>query len=293
MKIKNLLFALSIFFSRLIPNAMEESQQERTEIKEIEKGFLYYAKKSNDLFFVFEKVTKDNHEQWRGYVQEQSKLLNYYSPRITFYEDQENLDLLTNSDQRELYEALLRQEAVIRGMSDPLDFFKKIICSYKIGDSEHELFVAYVTNQEPKRSFNLSDLSNIEISVGVLTHPEAPFQTHIGIARGMKYIVSRKESHRNLATSLHCFSAKAMQLAHPGKVYMITTPMTKMSEILKHKLSEYNLEDACWEGYNNGSSPILLGLGRYNEGSHTQDSNPDVMAKVFNNLLYNKKEGDF
>lgn len=112
---------------------------------------------------------------------------------------------------------------------------KKVLQRYK----NAEVWMAYITDINPKGKFTLKKGSHIEMSVPVISNLEASFQVHMGIIRGLKYLEEKKVVHSNVSIDLHGFIAKTMlkRDKNSKKKYFITQPLTAMANIMDRDLS--------------------------------------------------------
>ena len=100
-----------------------------------------------------------------------------------------------------------------------------------------ETWVAFVTTQDPIEAKRI-DFKRIEMYFAVLTDPDAPMVTHMGISRSFAYLNQAVQDeevvvHRNLAMRLHGYAAAVMRCHAPDKVYQITGPLDSMRAIMK------------------------------------------------------------
>lgn len=147
---------------------------------------------------------------------------------------------------------------IIRGASDPLSKFEE---SLRYNDKA-ETWVAYALSEKPRGNFDLGDSAKVQMTMAVLTAPEVPFALFMGISRSLTFIVEGGHAHRGIATMLQGFAAKVLRMLDNSKLYVITTPLEKMREILSAALPAGSI----WIGVNNDSSPITTtGTSNYDE----------------------------
>ena len=104
---------------------------------------------------------------------------------------------------------------------------------------ETEVWIAFVSNKEVALSHEIDDKS-IEMFVTVSTSDNAPFTSHMGIARSS---IFNGVTHQNISTKLHAFAAEFMCQQHPEKAYMINTPTAVMRNIMMNTFLEKGLGD--------------------------------------------------
>ena len=170
---------------------------------------LFTVQREEDLWFVAEKVSQENYGAWQSFV------------RI-----QENTFLLENSP-------FFFQK---RNAADPLSKFKDCLHFFDKSDA----WVMYGTNTEPKEEensnlkvFNLS--RSVEIFFACLTQKDAPFQLHMGITRNFLLSLNGHKTHEKISIDLHSFAVEVMSQIEP-KIYVISTPLPKMTQIFKKAL---------------------------------------------------------
>jgi hypothetical protein len=124
-------------------------------------------------------------------------------------------------------------------------------------------------NQPPKEMGDL--LNTARMMVSVTTHPEVPFQMHMGIFANPVVVRDQKARPKDLSIELHAFAAKAMKMHDSEKMYMITAPLPVMLEILKKKLGKdcivgARVPDSVRESERTSVSPITIKRGTIDSG---------------------------
>lgn len=78
--------------------------------------------------------------------------------------------------------------------------------------------------------------ADLLLTVGVATERDLPTVTHFGIFRNPLAFLDARPEHRGLAMQLHGFAATVCLRALSHKVFMVTNPMPRMTEILRRSL---------------------------------------------------------
>lgn len=174
----------------------------------------------------------------------------------------------------------------------------------------NELWICYAT---PRKISKAQDINKdqVEIAVTVLTTPEAPMTTHMGISRSFKYLLNASEEmhlrqilndasdedlkkynfqrptsqinyplHRNLAMQIHSFAAKVMKLRDPKKIYMINSPTPPMRTIMKKALP-----NKTFVGDNVSMAKEIVDQS----SSLSRSDRRKEIAKVANEIKFNKE----
>ena len=193
---------------------------------------LYKAFK-NGVWFVMERLVPGDEERinfWIKFIDEEE----YYNRRYlyTYYNMEEN------NEEWPLKEGFIPVERRGSNVIAGLSMFKDVIKDFR---KHSELWVAFVSLVDVN---NIEEIiyDNIEMYVSVITDPDFPITTHMGINRSTKYLFDainkwRKEKinilHRNLSMTLHSFAAKVINTKYNDKLYMITAPATEMFHIFQ------------------------------------------------------------
>jgi len=175
---------------------------------------LFTVQREEDLWFVAEKVSQENYRAWESFV--------------SILENTIEGDTLLLENSSFLFQ---RQNA-----ADPLDKFKRCLSFFNTSDA----WVMYGTNTEPKeeensnfKCFNL--LRSVEIFFACLTQKDVPFQLHMGITRNFLFSLDGHKTHEKISIDLHSFAVEVMSQIEP-KIYVISTPLPKMTQIFKKAL---------------------------------------------------------
>lgn len=75
-------------------------------------------------------------------------------------------------------------------------------------------------------------MNNIEMFVSVITSVDAKVVSHMGISRSISAASRMIKSRGNMSMLLHGFAAKCNSKIYPEKLFMLTTPNTRMRDIL-------------------------------------------------------------
>lgn len=203
---------------------------------------MYYAEKAPGYYFVLERVIDDkDFEKWSSYLKNNTTVRESIRKPLT---DKWGILHAKNFTENFLQKMAFATFAVENDAQRVLDDYK-----------DAEVWMAYITDVEPKYKFSASKNERIEMSVVVVSKMGSPFQVHMGILRGLEYIRANKEIHNNTSIDLHGFIAKTMTARDRKKVYVVTHPLDSMSEIFRAKLDKKHIRF-----YNFGRiSPFELG----------------------------------
>lgn len=239
-----MIFALSLPFvsSQIVESSQSfeegKSQKYVAGVKKI-NDYLYIGKKEDGLYFVMERIDEavPNSESrlqfWRNYVKSENSGHGNYKKAWS---------------QRDgnLPRGFLLFPGRAGRLDDGLYSFEESLNKYY---TNNELWVAYVSTLEPKKADDIQ-ADNIEMAVSIMTNPEAPMVVHMGISRSFNYLLNaldevEKETqkrkfplHKDLAMGLHSFAAKVMLLRDPQKIYMVTSPVPMMRDIMTKAISK-------------------------------------------------------
>ncbi len=209
-----------IALSLLTKNSADESKAS-VQPRFVEEG-LYVGKVNDTFYLAMERVTPRNIEMWRDYAGYQLWGIKRTYP---------------NPYAKSL---------------DGIAHFKWVIEDYRKGTICHlpgainnttELWIVYASNVPIKTKAKLAynvDNPHIEMFVTVATTPDALITSHMGISRTYE-AAQRLRQNPNLkqpdqSIHIHSFAAKVMKIRNPKKVYMLTTPVSAMRDILLKKM---------------------------------------------------------
>lgn len=242
------------------------------DIKKIDNDL--YVGHKGDLYFVFECVTPETINFWQKYIKNQTEAFNIY--------------------------AILPPE-----YTAPFKSFKESLKYY----SDSDVWIAYVTTKKiTQKTVDMSiDLTGtIEMAVPIMTTKNLPFYTPLGIIRAVEFtefkntgnFLSRSGKllapfkaqftpHKNLSIALHSFVAQALTMIYGNKEYLITRPVTAMSEIFQKNLPQ----EALWIGsrkqreeikapYKKGLEDDLLALKTISDYENKKISAPQFIQFV-------------
>jgi hypothetical protein len=194
---------------------------------------------TDDVYFIFEKITHNNYEFWRGFCDQQHEL----------------------APGGYVHDVNGKEVTVIDGMSS----LRATLEITNYSQPELTSWVAYVYLGKDK-DFKYSDRSddiydNIEMAFTVFFTDDIPIITHIGILRNIKYInfkyvISKsdryaKKVHKKISVYLHAFSAKVIKTIYNDeyidksnrKLYMVTLPAIVMRDIIVHGFKQYAIKN--------------------------------------------------
>jgi hypothetical protein len=197
-------------------------------VQKIDDHFYYGRIPEKDLWVVSERIDFMNIGSWLHYAKVQSE-----SPRASDHV----------SSLRDRNGKALQKGSLFTGSNH----FKRVLqeLSYQI----NEVWVAYITKAKfPEKipgslhkynSGNILDgtcpfANNIEMFVSVTTSPNALVTTHMGVARSIEGVLSRKS--KGTSVDLHSFAAKIMLIRNPERKYMVNTPVHSMEMIFAKAL---------------------------------------------------------
>lgn len=164
---------------------------------------------SDNVYFVFEKLTNTNEKFWNDFLNDQNK------------------NTIRNG-------AISDHGIVV--ISDGINSFKKSLKLYSSCKEYYSIWIAYVTRINPVTNETHISNEDIEMVVSVFANNDSPITTHMGIFRNYKYFMSIMEPHLNLALLLHEFAGMISKVIYPQVQFMLTNPANKMQEIMKKNL---------------------------------------------------------
>lgn len=190
------------------------------------------TKETQDVYFVFEKLTVDNHGFWTA-----------------FNDNQIELSAPGGSVRSE-------DGSVVTTISDGTKGLKESLGMFGLySDRGYDTWIAYVCRGAPRvktdedvPSTHSSDdarfdaivegnaFDQIEMVVSVFGSTKYPITTHIGIYRTYKYWSSRNKPCADLAIELHAFAAFMSRHVYQHALCMVTKPAIVMRDILKNKM---------------------------------------------------------
>ena len=199
-----------------------------------------YVGHKEDLYFGFERVTKDNIGFWQNYAEKQTELSWKRADDLV-----KASNTKAKSEQTPYLKAarILREQFItaIGSFSESLKYYNKA-----------ELWIAYATTQKIDTfAKNITSNGFIEMAAPMLTEQSIPFYTPMGISRAVEFYqtplhIPATPTHKDLSLKLHSFGAEAMKLAYGNKDFFITKPMEEMAKIMQKKLPKksYWVEDS-------------------------------------------------
>jgi hypothetical protein len=188
--------------------------------------------------FVLDRVTPQNSDFWKTFVENQREEICRYSQTEAGLERSKNIN----------YSLMINEISFTMGRVIPA-FISCAEKSHIDCDDLNvtELWIAFVTRQQFSHDAisGMIDENKIELLFTVNTVNDFPVTTHFGISRTANSVMFEDARQmRHLSVPLHAFSGKAMALLHPEKRYMYTTPVAEMKDIL-----EKTIDSKClWTG---------------------------------------------
>lgn len=266
------LFFLYIFtcFPLWATDSINQNQAKSTDfIQQRIPGKLYISQKEKGLWFVAERLDGNNSFFWKDYVSDQLEFRRAIERGAGF----------------EKFRTLASYA------EDGLGRFQEMISFRNSGD----LWVIYAYTSEHFPTLEERRTDHIEMAFILLTTPESPFSSHMGISRGMVHLYfSQKQpqnypSHRNISVDLHAFSARFVQehyLPAEGvreKKWMITVPIKGMYEIL---MKSGLPSDAVHLGDNDFRDNLM-------RLTHEYEQNGGLVSTIDGNYFYDLAESDY
>jgi hypothetical protein len=188
---------------------------------------------TQDVYFVFEKLTEDNLGFWTAFADNQIELSG---PSGT-----------VRSETGETKTTI----------SDGTKALKESLGIYS--EREYDTWIAYVGRGDrgaPRTKTDAdipstdardgrfdavaegNEFDQIEMLVSVFGSTKYPITTHMGIFRTYKYWSSVNKPCADLAKELHAFAAFMSRDRYPHALYMVTKPASVMLDILKQKMPD-------------------------------------------------------
>ena len=196
-----------------------------------------YVGHEDDLYFGFERVTKDTIDFWKNYVKKQYALQS------------ETIKNLKGTQYSKVGKTLGDARTGIGSFENSLGYYDRA-----------EVWIAYVTTKKiDTMAKNISAKGFIEMAVPVLTEADIPFYTPMGIFRAIEFYEAspfydkKIPVHKDLAMRLHSFVAQAIKRVYGNKDFFITKPIIKMAEIMQAKLPK----ESYWNSYAPGDEQIV------------------------------------
>lgn|GEM_PF-4840131 len=121
-------------------------------------------------------------------------------------------------------------------LSDGITSFMRMLQTVQTGPVKHQVWIAYASRSNVQYAAS-APYTDIEMSFSVGHDPQAPFSSHVGIARN---ILCKESTNKNIAMLLHSFAAMVIK-SQPSKVkkeYMITVPLVFMRKLFMESLPE-------------------------------------------------------
>ncbi len=211
--------------------------------------YLFIGKKEPGLFFVMERVDlsvpNSRLDFWTQYVLEEKKNHDRYRQEWAN-------DRIPNK------EGFIRFESRFQNLNGGLTSFESSVKNHNLNN---ELWIAYTSAKEIQKADEITP-DDVEMMVTILTDKDSPMVIHMGITRCFHYLLKAMETertresrkklteeqrqergitipsedefklHGSLSMGLHSFAAKVMRIRDEKKLYMITAPVPKMTEIM-------------------------------------------------------------
>ena len=147
------------------------------------------------------------------------------------------------------------------GFKNSLEFYN-LMKSDECWQEDNELWVACILDR-PVTSAEDIVHESIKMAVTVMTNRNGPMTTHMGITRGIDFLLRAAKGEaqlsRGLSIPLHSFAALFMKHRYPHMLYMITKPVNAMTGILRKSLE---LDHEIFIGTNIEYAKSLVALKR-------------------------------
>lgn len=202
-------------------------------VKEI-NSHLYIGQKEPGLYFVMERIDTAVPDSrlpfWKEYIAAEWKNHDLYKKEWT----------MEHVPQGKGFLVFKSRDHILR---DGLTSFDK---SVKYYNSNNELWIAYTSTKIITKADDTT-FDDIEMAMPVMTDPDAPMVTYMGISRAFHYLLeaikSKNENnfkvHPGLAISLQSMAAKVMRIRDERKLYQINAPVPAMRNIALQKLPDH------------------------------------------------------
>jgi hypothetical protein len=194
------------------------------------------VKKLNDHLYVAQHVSGE----WFA-----AERLVDEGPRLQFWKDWAQQEENIHHDE---YKQLWSRGSLPKGKGYPMFLgrdhslttglysFRRVLSNISHID---ELWVVFACQNEIGKVEDIA-ADQIEIAVTLSTDRAAPMVTQMGISRSFQYLLKALRSydvneyiiHKNLSSQLLSFAAAMMLTEHPEKLYMITTPVEVMRNLM-------------------------------------------------------------
>lgn len=198
--------------------------------------YLYIGKKSDDLYLVMERIddgvpgAQSRQKFWNTYYNYENKhyARDYLLKWVEGYVPK-NEGYLQYKGSRDSFSRQFHSGLVSMGES----------FQYK---TDSQLWVAYATCVPIAQASDIDGKGEvIEMVLPVMTSPDAPMTTHMGINRSFGYMLDKLKGqdrtiHRGISMDLHSFAAKCILDQTPDKQYMISAPVPEMTRIIEKSM---------------------------------------------------------
>lgn len=227
-----ILFVLLVLIStsvKSLPMITDDLEEKKTPNAKSE--FFYSEQIEKNLFFSVVKIADNNLLSWAAFSSKELKLAcKWFGSK-----NSELPNICTNILSGTLaFNETFKQFVILKSFH-PFDLW--VVCA----------------SLEPFGENAPIPSDKIEMYYTISTAINAPFSSHVGISRGAQMIKTRMQSkeelspHKNLSLSLHSFGASFIKTCYPEKLYMITTPMIAMREIMEKHFGNDKIKIALAE----------------------------------------------
>ncbi|WP_419536544.1 hypothetical protein [Endozoicomonas sp.] len=196
---------------------------------------LYVYQLDDDLCYVMERVSGSRVGEWKAYHSRQCSKLQ----EVNNYIKTVGMSAARRAEPDYPF-------TMVKSTRDPLQRFDHCL-NYADKDGT-ECWVAYAVHGAVSKPYehNPENVKSVEMAMAVLTNPDAKFQLHMGIARGVEFVESKQKMHSGISLDIHGFAAKVMNHVH-GNRFIVTTPMDSMRKIFEKKLDDRVCKTECNE----------------------------------------------
>lgn len=234
------------------------------------------SKTNEGVYFVLEKVDKENYKNWSTYAGLAEHLSQSITQKLYFVQDVVRkgeddaaakvlekpigeiddphiLSLIKNAPNP--VETLKKAYNILNSGLDGLSNFKNALGNVLATEenSKSDVWVAYISTLNPASFRNQEEkIHHIEMAFAILVKEGSPVVMHMGIARNPFFMVHSSVRHERISSRLHAFAAKVISATYNSPRYLLTTPLESMAKLLRNVLSK----ETYSEGMNKESSWI-------------------------------------
>ncbi len=180
----------------------------------------------DEVYFVFEKLTKKNISFWIE------------------YNDRQEIETRRNGVISDVGIGNRKTTKRVQ-LNDGVASFR--LSLEQEGKLKSDIWIAYITRKNPASGLPIN-FADIEMIISVFLNADSPITTHMGISRNYEYFLYDKNPHLELAMELHAFCAKVSNQIYGSKLYMVTKPVVDMEKIIIKVFEKQGLDKFIWAG---------------------------------------------